>query len=110
MGESSHKVPMDSSHIPEAIADEKFAELVVLAAPARQFRRLSPSMIRQIILRLCEGRYMTAADLASLMHRNAASLRDRFLTPMVEEGLLTRKYLTELHRPDQAYRTTAKAK
>jgi len=43
--------------------------------------------------------------LAELMNRNANGLRNRFLTPLVEEGLLIRKYPAEPNRPDQAYTT-----
>lgn len=44
------------------------------------------------------------------MNRNPNSLRNRFLTPLVEEGLLTRKYPADPNRPDQAYTTTASLK
>ena len=37
------------------------------------------------------------------MNRNPNSLRNRFLTPMVDAGLLDRKYPAEPNRPDQAY-------
>ena len=43
------------------------------------------------------------------MNRNANGLRNRFLTPLVEEGLLIRKYPAEPNRPDQAY-TRAKSR
>ncbi len=67
--------------------------------------RLAPDETRQIILGLCRGRYLTANDLGELMNRTPQNLRSRFLTPLVEEGLLIRKYPTEPNRPDQAYTT-----
>jgi ATP-dependent DNA helicase RecG len=114
--DSSHMAPPNSSHMDDSshkqLADlsrrlkathEEVARLVERAAPARKSRRLCPDQISKIILQLCYGRYLTAFDLAMLMDRNAASLRNRFLTPMVEKGLLERKYLAAPNRPDQAY-------
>ena len=67
--------------------------------------RLPVEETRRVILQLCRDRYFTVADLAELMNRNANGLRNRFLTPLVEEGLLIRKYAAEPNRPDQAYTT-----
>jgi hypothetical protein len=94
---------VDSSHKLEELSTEELTKLKVVAAPAFFGARLPPEETRQIILGLCDGRYLTAADLAELMNRNPSSLRSRFLTPMVEEGLLIRKYPEEPNRPDQAY-------
>ncbi len=104
-GDSSHKPPVDSSHKLEEIPEEELAKLRVIAASAFAGMRLPPAATRRMILQLCRGRYFTAADLAELMNRNASGLRNRFLTPLVEEGLLIRKYPAEPNRPDQAYTT-----
>jgi ATP-dependent DNA helicase RecG len=104
-GDSSHKRPVDSSHKLEAIPEEELTMLKVIAAPAFAGMRLPVAETRRMILQLCQGRYFTAADLAELMNRNANGLRNRFLTPLVEEGLLIRKYPSEPNRPDQAYTT-----
>jgi ATP-dependent DNA helicase RecG len=101
--DSSHKSPIDSSHRLEELPPEEFARLKAIAAPAFEGRRLQPDVTRQMILQLCEGRFLTANDLSELMSRNPSSLRSRFLSPMVEEGLLVRKYPEEPNRPDQAY-------
>ena len=102
-GNSSHKRPVDSSHKLEEIPEEELTKLKFIAAPALFVMRLPVEDTRRIILELCRGRYFTAADLAELMNRNANGLRNRFLTPLVEEGLLIRKYPAEPNRPDQAY-------
>lgn len=91
------------SHKLEDLPPKVLAQLKVVAAPAYHSNRLPPDETRRIILQLCEGRYFTASDLAQLMSRNSNSLRNRFLTPMVDEGLLDRKYPAEPNRPDQAY-------
>lgn len=107
-GDSSHKRPVDSSHKLEEIPAEELTKLKVIAAPASAGMRLPVEETRRMILQLCQGRYFTAADLAELMNRNAIGLRNRFLTPLVEEGLLIRKYPAEPNRPDQSYTTKDK--
>lgn len=102
--DSSHKSPEDSSHKPEA-TEEEVKRLKAIAASAYAGTRLPTAETRRIILELCRGHFLTATDLAELMNRNAEGLRSRFLTPLVEEGLLIRKYPTEPNRPDQAYMT-----
>jgi len=104
-GDSSQKRPVDSSHKLEEIPDDELTKLRVIAAPAFTGMRLPVEETRRMILQLCRGRYFTAADLAELMNRNANGLRNRFMTPLVEEGLLVRKYPAEPNRPDQAYTT-----
>lgn len=101
--DSSHKGVVDLSHKIEDLPPKVLTQLKVIAAPAQQSTRLPPEETRRIILQLCEGRYFTVSDLAELMNRNPNSLRNRFLTPMVDEGLFDRKYPTEPNRPDQAY-------
>lgn len=102
-GDSSQKGAEDWSHKLDELSPGVLKRLQVLAAPAFYGPRLPVDETRKIIRQLCEGRYFTAADLAQLMNRNPNSLRNRFLTPMVEEGLLERKYPEEPNRPDQAY-------
>jgi ATP-dependent DNA helicase RecG len=100
---SSHKDIEDWSHKLEELPAAEVAKLKVIAAPAFPGSRLAPGETRKIILALCDGHFLTAADLGELMARNARGLRDRFLSPMVDEGLLARKYPEEPNRPDQAY-------
>ena len=104
-GDSSHKGEKDSSHISGIASEEELEALVRIAVPAVSNRRLPPEETRRIILRLCENPYLTAVEIGELMDRNPMGLRSRFLTPMVEEGLLLRKYPYEPNRPDQAYKT-----
>jgi len=104
-GDSSHKSSADSSHKLEEIPEEELRKLRTIAAPAFVGMRLPVEETRRIVLELCRGRFFTASDLAELMNRNAVGLRNRFLTPLVEEGLLIRKYPSEPNRPDQAYTT-----
>jgi len=100
--DSSHKNVEDSSHKFEELQPEDLTKLKTLAGPALG-ARLRPEETRRIVLELCDGRYLTASDLGKLLNRSSNNLRSRFLSPMVDEGLLRRKYPEEPNRPDQAY-------
>jgi ATP-dependent DNA helicase RecG len=90
---SLHKAG-DSIHNPELLA---------IAAPARQQKRLTPPEMEQILLKLCQNRWLSRLELSVIVARNAESLRQRFLNPMVEHGLLRLRYPDKPNRADQAY-------
>lgn len=96
-GDSSH-LPDDSSHV---TANEQ--TLRAIAEPVAGKGKAPVPEVRGVILTLCRGRYLTADELAGLLNRNAPNLRNRYLTPMVEEGLLRLRYSETPNRPDQAY-------
>jgi ATP-dependent DNA helicase RecG len=79
------------------------AGLTVIAAPAQRQRSLPPAEMEKILLNLCENRWLTRNQLAELLTRHPDGLRQRFLTPMVEHGLLRLRYPDKPNRADQAY-------
>ena len=104
-GDSPHK-PGDSPHKPGDSPHSKPEEdpiLLEFANFAREQKRLPPNKTRQIILSLCDGRYLTNQQIAVLLKRHASNTQDRFIGPMVKEGLLVMKFPGEPNRPDQAY-------
>ena len=103
--EGTPYVSTEPDGVLESLTEEQRRWLEVIAAPSQPDTRLRPGEARQIILALCEGIYLTAVEIGILMHRNPNALRLRLLTPMVSEGLLTRKYPDDPNRPDQAYTT-----
>ncbi|SFK45086.1 Putative ATP-dependent DNA helicase recG C-terminal [Desulfomicrobium apsheronum] len=78
-------------------------ELLTLAAPARERQRISPKDMEKIVLDLCRGRWLSRNEIATLVARNSEGLRQRFLNPMVEHGLLRLRYPDKPNRTDQAY-------
>lgn len=97
-------VPMQPDSIPrEILGEEEKTELEQLAALARNNRRLPPQEMERLILQLCCGRWLSRRELADLLHRNADSLRTRFLTRMVGRSLLRLRYPDTPNRSDQAY-------
>ena len=91
-----------SVHIAD-LSDNELVELEKTAEPARKIRRLTNKEMESILLRLCHGRWLTRKELAELVDRNADGLRSRFLTQMVEHGLLCLRYPEKPNRVDQAY-------
>ncbi len=101
----SHKT-WDSSQMLHELPEADKAGLEAIGQPSRASGRLSPEKTRKIIHKLCQGRYLTAAHLAELMGRSAASLRARFLKAMVDQGSLRLQHPDKPNRPDQAYTAT----
>ncbi|MFZ2959646.1 MAG: RNA-binding domain-containing protein [Candidatus Ozemobacteraceae bacterium] len=80
-------------------------KLMDLAEPIRNKQRCSPKNMRQAILALCSGRFLSKRNLGDLLGRDAEKLQERFLTGLVQEGALELKFPDEINRPDQAYRS-----
>lgn len=80
-------------------------ELVRIAEPVRSTRKADPETTRKVILELCEGQFLPVADLAALLNRSAQGLRDRFVKPLLDEGLLERRFPHHPNHEQQAYRT-----
>jgi len=106
-GSSTQKGMWDSSQPLQDMGAELLEELRHIAEPARSSGRLETVRIRQLILGLCSGRFLTPAHLGELLARNAVALRARFLRPMVAAGLLRLRYPDKPNRPDQAYTSAA---
>lgn len=79
--------------------------LLPLAEPARKNRKLPVDRLKGVIQQLCHERWLSTAELAALVDRDAEKLQSRFLTAMVREGTLELRYPEVRNRPDQAYRT-----
>jgi ATP-dependent DNA helicase RecG len=94
-----------SVHKEEDFADQREA-LTKIAEPAKLNKRLSPKEMESIILQLCNDHWLTRKQISGLLQRNSDGLRSRFLTSMVEHGLLQLRYPDKPNRTDQAYKTT----
>ena len=79
--------------------------LLAIAEPARKNKKLPVEQLRRLVQQLCVGRWLSAAEIARLVDRDAEKLQSRFLTAMVKEGVLELRHPDVRNRPDQAYRT-----
>lgn len=86
---------------------DKEPDLTEIAAPVRSSRRAKPAVVQATILALCRGRYLTVRELANLLQRQPGTLRDSYLTSLLESGKLELRYPERPNHPDQGYRTIA---
>ena len=68
-------------------------------------KRASPEIIRQVILIICEGDFVTADEIAMMINRSRDTLSVHYIPRMVKVGLLELKYPENISHPNQAYRT-----
>jgi ATP-dependent DNA helicase RecG len=104
--QSSPQSPPDSPHL-TANSPHLPPELLSLAEPARLKGKLPAAEMQALVLRLCDGRWLTSKDLAALLNRDAENLQGRILGGMVKKGLLELRFPDVPNRPDQAYRAVA---
>ena len=74
----------------------------MLSSPVREKRRVSPEVMQQAVLNLCQGRFLGRRVLAHLLARNADDLLKRILNPMVQAKTLIPAFASTSN-PKQAY-------
>ncbi len=103
-GAVSRGVYLDWDSIPEALQ----RELGELGLPVSSMGRVTPAVLQETLLVLCEGRYLGLRVLAQVLKRDPDDLRKRTLSGMVKNGQLQTAY-PAMKDPRQAY-TTGMAK
>lgn len=103
--EGSQQTVLDSQQSLDELPSEELERLRELASRSGPGSHLRRAEMQGIILGLCSGRYLTRHALALLVNRNPDALRNRFLVPMVQQGLLRYRFPDDPNRPDQAYTT-----
>lgn len=101
---SSPQLAEDSPHTVTS-SPHLIPELLSLAEPARVKTKLPAVEMQALVLRLCNVRWLTSKDLATLLNRDAENLQGRILARLVKKGLLALRFPDVPNRPDQAYRT-----
>jgi ATP-dependent DNA helicase RecG len=87
------------------IAPENDPALLAIAEPARKRRRLDPDEMWRLIRALCQGRFLTFRQLATLLGREPNGLQRWTLRPMAQEKQLVMAYPETPNHPKQAYKT-----
>ena len=88
-----------------SLAPENDEELLGIAKPARDKKKLIPTLTKTIIRRLCSDRFLTAERLGNLIERRKDKLQENFLAAMVAVGESSLRFPDQVTHPDQAYRT-----
>jgi ATP-dependent DNA helicase RecG len=81
--------------------------LFAIAEPIRSQGRSDPQLLRDIVLQLCSGRYLSLRQLAKFLGRSSETVRTHYIAPLVLEGLLELRYPNQPKHSQQAYRTQA---
>ncbi|CAK0768821.1 hypothetical protein CCP4SC76_500012 [Gammaproteobacteria bacterium] len=104
---ASSLAPGASSLAPgaSALTFEEDSRLLGIAKPAREKKKLIPSLMRTIIRRLCDGQYLTADQIGTLLDRGKDKLQKNFLSHMAKVQELELRFPDQPTHPDQAYRT-----
>ncbi|MGG3803954.1 ATP-binding protein [Metabacillus fastidiosus] len=87
--------------VPSAENVEK--ELWEISELARRKKRLSPSVMEEIILRLCARKTLMLRELADLLERTPDGLRNNYLAKLLDKGQIRLKYPDQINHPRQAY-------
>ncbi len=108
---SEHYAPNSEHYAPNSehyeVNSEHYKRLQLIAAPVREKGRTSKELVEQIILELCSQHYLQLRTLAELLGRGPDSIRNHYVSPMLERGLLKLRYPEQPNHPQQAYRTAS---
>ncbi|MGG3448871.1 ATP-binding protein [Domibacillus aminovorans] len=83
-------------------------ELWEISELARRKRRLQPSTMEEIIIRLCTQKPLMLKELAYLLERTPDGLRNNYLAKLLSKGRVRLKYPDQLNHPKQAYMVVEK--
>jgi ATP-dependent DNA helicase RecG len=106
-----HNLPHLEHSLPQIMSETSNlspieGKLRTIANPVASNRKASHQLVRSVILSLCSEGTFSSEQIASLLNRTRKNIRDRYLGPMVAEGLLELLYPNSPNRPDQAYKAT----
>lgn len=88
---------------PSDVDDGTWARLSEIAAPVRAVGRAPREQVREVLVRLLEGHYLTLDELAWLTDRSSETLRIKYVAELVAEGKLAPRYPDQPTHPGQAY-------
>ena len=89
-----------------ALSAQLRGHLESLATAPRSKGKVDREVLIQVILQLCEGRFVMLRSLAELVHRKPETLRDQYLSKLVRERKLTLAFPKTPTHERQAYTTT----
>ena len=68
-------------------------------------RRANPDEVRKIILQLCDWRELSLTEIARYISKTDSYVQQKYVTPMVSEGLLCYKFPEMIKHPNQKYQS-----
>lgn len=90
------------------LSNDMLLNLQSIVASARAKGRFTPEQSKSIVLQICQKQFMSSSILKHFLNREIDTIRRKYLSPLLKEGLLELAYPKTLQHPSQAYRTTHK--
>ena len=90
------------------LSNDMLLNLQSIVASARAKGRFTPEQSKSIVLQICQKQFMSSSILKHFLNREIDTIRRKYLSPLLKEGLLELAYPKTLQHPNQAYRTTEK--
>ena len=87
------------------VNSEHYERLKQISTAVRETGRAKQEDVKKVILQLCSEHYLSLRTIAELLGRKPNSVRNHYVNPMLDEGLLELKYPDRANHPQQAYKT-----
>lgn len=81
-------------------------QLPAIVEEVRSRQRSKPANVEAALLLLCQGRYVTAQELAESLQRGIESLKNHYISKLIRQGKLTLRFPKQPTHPAQAYQTS----
>ncbi|MHC5675618.1 RNA-binding domain-containing protein [Nostoc sp.] len=108
---SEHYEPSSEHYEPSSehygLSSEHYKRLKDIAVPVREKSRVDQELVERVILELCSEHYLALRTLAHLLNRKPDSIRNHYLSLMLDRGLIELRYPEQLNHPQQAYKTVS---
>jgi ATP-dependent DNA helicase RecG len=104
---SSPDKPISSPDKPESSPGNRFRPLLppVLETRLKQIgQRTNPRKMQTIIVELCKWQPMRLEQIADLLQRNKNYVQEKYLKPLIDQGILEYVYPEKPTHPQQTYR------
>jgi ATP-dependent DNA helicase RecG len=101
---NSEQLTMNSEHLDNK-SSEHLEQLQQIAQRIKDSKKSPKNLVRQIILDLCQIKALSLSEMAQLLNRKEDSLRNHYINPMCDRGILKRQYPNILNHPKQKYYT-----
>ncbi len=108
---SEHYQPNSEHYEPSSehygLSSEHYKRLKDIALPVHEKGRVDQELVERVILELCSEHYLPLRTLADLLNRKPDSIRNHYLSLMLDRGLIELRYPEQLNHPQQAYKTVS---
>ncbi len=91
----------------EFLSTDLRTQLFQRAKEPRNKKRVSPEVMKNVILTLCQNHFITISVLSEIVNREPDTLRGGYLASMVKEGILELAFPKTPNDPRQAYTKTS---